>query len=242
MDIPRDPAVAERRILPALPDSDPEMGEIRWERWEPALIMTHIDPTCVTCAFPGPCPLPSARPSTRPRPHWYASNAPSGDGLRSGRRSSTAPIGASPTGPCGAHAATRCASTGKGTGQRSTTGRPPPSEPFRPPRTTSCSDSPSTRASPDRRCRTAGIPFSPLMCCLPWLTCAAAGRPRHGVLRAQGGGHLECRRIPADAYGSTTASTVAAVPTASQGPAMRRSTHHSRSADPGSQGVRNSPV
>ncbi|MFJ2218232.1 hypothetical protein ACIQVO_38555 [Streptomyces sp. NPDC101062] len=54
MDIPRDPVVAERRILPALPDSDPEMGEIRWERWEPALIMTHIDPSCVTCAFPGP--------------------------------------------------------------------------------------------------------------------------------------------------------------------------------------------
>jgi hypothetical protein len=54
MDIPQDPALAERRILPALPGTDPELGEIRWERWEPALPMTHFDPRCRTCAFPGP--------------------------------------------------------------------------------------------------------------------------------------------------------------------------------------------
>jgi hypothetical protein len=54
MDIPRDHALAERRILPALPGKDPELGEIRWERWEPALPMTHFDPSCPTCAFPGP--------------------------------------------------------------------------------------------------------------------------------------------------------------------------------------------
>ncbi|WP_217231378.1 hypothetical protein [Streptomyces anulatus] len=54
MDIPRDPTVAERRILPALPDTDLKMGPIRWERWEPAVTMTHIDPACSTCAFPGP--------------------------------------------------------------------------------------------------------------------------------------------------------------------------------------------
>ncbi|MBZ3908549.1 MULTISPECIES: hypothetical protein [Streptomyces] len=45
---------AVARILPALPDTDPEAGEIRWDRWEPALLVTHIDPTCRTCAFPGP--------------------------------------------------------------------------------------------------------------------------------------------------------------------------------------------
>lgn len=54
MDISRPPAVAERRILPALPDTDPQLGKIRWEGWESAVPVTHIDPSCGTCAFSGP--------------------------------------------------------------------------------------------------------------------------------------------------------------------------------------------
>lgn len=50
-----------RRIIPALPDSDPVMGAIRWDRWEKALNLTiclrggsQADMDCETCAFPGP--------------------------------------------------------------------------------------------------------------------------------------------------------------------------------------------
>jgi len=53
-----------RRIIPALPDADPVLGEIRWDRWEEALCLTHVDGSCVTCAFPGP--LRVARGMT-----WY---------------------------------------------------------------------------------------------------------------------------------------------------------------------------
>ncbi|MFI1312462.1 hypothetical protein ACH4TS_20310 [Streptomyces albidoflavus] len=45
---------APARVLPALPDHDQEVGEIRWGRWEPAITASHIDPACPTCAFPGP--------------------------------------------------------------------------------------------------------------------------------------------------------------------------------------------
>ncbi|MCX4783911.1 MULTISPECIES: hypothetical protein [unclassified Streptomyces] len=52
------------RILPALPETDPDVGTIRWDPWEPALQITHLDPSCPTCAFPGP--LSTACGST-----WY---------------------------------------------------------------------------------------------------------------------------------------------------------------------------
>jgi hypothetical protein len=46
--------LGERRVLPALPGSDADLGEIRWERWERALVVTHIDPGCGTCGYGGP--------------------------------------------------------------------------------------------------------------------------------------------------------------------------------------------
>lgn len=42
------------RILPALPERDQDLGEIRWDRWERALPLTHIDPSCETCGYAGP--------------------------------------------------------------------------------------------------------------------------------------------------------------------------------------------
>lgn len=49
-----DPEDVERRVIPALVAVDPELGEIRWERWERSLQLTHIPGDCQTCAFPGP--------------------------------------------------------------------------------------------------------------------------------------------------------------------------------------------
>lgn len=49
-----DDSEVPRRILPALPGSDPLMGEIVWDRWEKALSLTHIPGDCDTCGFPGP--------------------------------------------------------------------------------------------------------------------------------------------------------------------------------------------
>ncbi|WP_370132562.1 hypothetical protein [Streptacidiphilus sp. EB103A] len=46
--------VAVRRVLPALPSHDEVAGELRWGRWEPALLVSHLDPRCLTCAYPGP--------------------------------------------------------------------------------------------------------------------------------------------------------------------------------------------
>lgn len=42
------------RLIPPLPERDPELGEIRWEGWEKALALSHIDPSCDTCDHPGP--------------------------------------------------------------------------------------------------------------------------------------------------------------------------------------------
>ena len=42
--------VAQRRILPALPGRDGE-AEIRWERWQPALPLSHIEQRCDTCGY-----------------------------------------------------------------------------------------------------------------------------------------------------------------------------------------------
>jgi hypothetical protein len=58
-----------RRVLPALPGADADMGEIRWDRWERHVVVTHIDPSCGTCGYGGP--LACARGQTlwqdRPR-------------------------------------------------------------------------------------------------------------------------------------------------------------------------------
>ncbi|TLQ39416.1 hypothetical protein [Streptomyces marianii] len=56
------------RILPALPDRDQEDGVIRWGRWEPAIEATHIDPSCPTCAFPGPLSTASGQTWYTPEP------------------------------------------------------------------------------------------------------------------------------------------------------------------------------
>lgn len=32
----------------------PATPPIRWDEWKPALRVTHIDPSCQTCEFPGP--------------------------------------------------------------------------------------------------------------------------------------------------------------------------------------------
>lgn len=62
--------LASQRILPALPGADSLTGPIRWDGWRPALLITHIDPRCPTCAFAGP--LSTARGMTRhvPEPTW----------------------------------------------------------------------------------------------------------------------------------------------------------------------------
>lgn len=46
--------IGQRRVLPALPGVDEDLGEIRWNRWERALVLTHFDPSCETCGYPGP--------------------------------------------------------------------------------------------------------------------------------------------------------------------------------------------
>lgn len=46
--------LGERRVLPALPGTDADLGEIRWNRWERALVLTHIDPSCGSCGYAGP--------------------------------------------------------------------------------------------------------------------------------------------------------------------------------------------
>ncbi|HEY9015595.1 MAG TPA: hypothetical protein VIM84_11095 [Gemmatimonadales bacterium] len=46
--------VGPRRVLPALPATDVELGEIRWERWTRAPRITHFDQSCGSCAYPGP--------------------------------------------------------------------------------------------------------------------------------------------------------------------------------------------
>lgn len=43
-----------RRVLPALPARDQDLGEIRWSRWERHLRLTHIDPSCGSCGYEGP--------------------------------------------------------------------------------------------------------------------------------------------------------------------------------------------
>lgn len=62
--------VGERRILPALPDTDPELGEIRWDRWEKALVFTHIDPSCETCGYGGPLAVSRGKTWYVPEPTW----------------------------------------------------------------------------------------------------------------------------------------------------------------------------
>lgn len=46
--------VGPRRVLPALPTEDADLGEIRWGRWERSLLLTHIDPSCESCGYAGP--------------------------------------------------------------------------------------------------------------------------------------------------------------------------------------------
>lgn len=50
-DIPR---LARRRVLPPLAAQDSELGSIRWEPWQDALQVSHIDSSCQACSFPGP--------------------------------------------------------------------------------------------------------------------------------------------------------------------------------------------
>lgn len=42
----------EARTIPALPTTINDVP-VGWERWEPALPLTHIDPNCPTCAYDG---------------------------------------------------------------------------------------------------------------------------------------------------------------------------------------------
>lgn len=65
-----------RRIIPALPEEDPVLGEIRWGRWERQLNLTiclsdgtQAETDCETCAFPN---LRTNRGKTlyRPEPTW----------------------------------------------------------------------------------------------------------------------------------------------------------------------------
>lgn len=65
---PHDPG--PRRIIPALPDADPELGEIRWDHWEEALCLTHIDGSCRTCAFPGPLCVAKGKTWYTPEPTY----------------------------------------------------------------------------------------------------------------------------------------------------------------------------
>lgn len=46
--------LGERRVLPALPGQDADLGEIRWGRWERHIRASHIDSSCGTCGYEGP--------------------------------------------------------------------------------------------------------------------------------------------------------------------------------------------
>jgi hypothetical protein len=46
--------LGSRRLIPALPERDPELGEIRWGRWEKSLVLTHVPGDCEVCPYPGP--------------------------------------------------------------------------------------------------------------------------------------------------------------------------------------------
>jgi predicted RNA-binding Zn-ribbon protein involved in translation (DUF1610 family) len=59
-----------RKILPALPDSDPLMGEIRWDRWEKAMILTHAPSDCDTCGFAGPLRTAMGKTLYAPEPSY----------------------------------------------------------------------------------------------------------------------------------------------------------------------------
>lgn len=57
-----------RRVIPALPDEDPLMGRVAWDRWKKAPILTHIPGDCDTCGFEGPLRIAAGRTYAKPRP------------------------------------------------------------------------------------------------------------------------------------------------------------------------------
>ncbi|MGW2219622.1 hypothetical protein ACWCSD_31940 [Nonomuraea sp. NPDC001684] len=69
----------QQRFVPALPELD-GATPITWRRWEPALLMSHIDPSCEQCAHPGPrqmaIGLAAPHPGHRPLIRYQASRCP----------------------------------------------------------------------------------------------------------------------------------------------------------------------
>lgn len=63
---PHEPGL--RRIIPKLPETDPALGKIRWDRWEEALCLTHIDGSCQTCVFSGPLRVTKGKTWYTPEP------------------------------------------------------------------------------------------------------------------------------------------------------------------------------
>lgn len=58
------------RAVPALPEADPLMGEIRWDRWEKALALTHVPDDCETCGFTGPLRTVNGKTLYTPKPSY----------------------------------------------------------------------------------------------------------------------------------------------------------------------------
>ncbi|MFG6197743.1 hypothetical protein [Nonomuraea sp. JJY05] len=70
---------AQQRFVPALPRLDGATS-ITWRRWEPAPLMSHIDPACEQCDHPGPqqmaIGLAAPRPGQQPLIRYQASRCP----------------------------------------------------------------------------------------------------------------------------------------------------------------------
>lgn len=68
---------APRRIIPALPDRDPLLGDIRWDPWERALSLTiclsdgtQAQLDCDICSFSGPLRTAKGMTLYAPKPSW----------------------------------------------------------------------------------------------------------------------------------------------------------------------------
>ncbi|RCV53485.1 hypothetical protein [Marinitenerispora sediminis] len=89
--------MTRRRAVPALPDRIGDLDVAEWSRWEPAPILSHIDPACPTCADPGPSVIAvgyitelTKRGETRKIRRWHAGRCPACDEMRIYERRPTA--------------------------------------------------------------------------------------------------------------------------------------------------------
>lgn len=76
------------RSVPALPDHINGRPVTRWTPWRAAMLLSHIDPACSTCADPGPPVLARGYTLDTVRGHqvelyrWHAHRCPACDEMR----------------------------------------------------------------------------------------------------------------------------------------------------------------